>query len=219
MKIKNIFIICLLLSTAQCKSQNSASRLSIKEKDTEAFVTFFNTQKMYSYIDKNVMGADLILNFIGRYKHNIKFYRTADSICKKDQDLERLKFYCPLADSFSRFEGLLDASDFEYLRAEYESSRKPRELNVESIISQTIPLLKHSDIYYEQVDYTRYDGVPKIDEFPSIRVLDYYITKNEDVAIIVYVTEGPGIRHGRASYFLLKKMDDIWWKPIGPLKI
>lgn len=216
-KMKKIYLL-LLLSVTSCKSQVK-TLIDNSEIDNEILTVFFNSMKPYSYIDTNLQEINLINQFIGNYNYNIRFYKNADSICKNSDNFVKLKFYCPIADSFSKFYNILNKEDLVFLKKEYYTSNKLRIIELDTILSNTIPLLQHSKEYYEKVDYNSYLSLANIDEFPSIRILNIFYNEDKTVAIIPYrIIESP-ITHTKPSYFILKKIKNIWWKPIGNLKL
>jgi len=205
-----------LITVLSCKSQNTSTS-NLDSVDLEVIELFLGQMGPEYYADKHLFYRNRIDLFSGKYRYHQQFYINADSICKNDKDTLRLKFYCPLADTFKKFDGLLNEEDLSFLRDKYDLKKEKIKISLDSMW-QNVFVLKHSDDYYSQVNYNEYRGIPDINEFPSIQIENLYYNERRDVAIIAYaIVEGPS--QGVNSFFLFKKIRNIWWKPIGAFKI
>jgi len=177
---------------------------------------FFSIIK--GYLDKHFFRKNLIKSFKSDYLRNKKFYGVADSICNKSTDSTKLKFYCPLADSFKLYDNLLINSDLNFLTNKYDKKEERNVININVLISET-SIQKHSNEYYNKLDYNRYDGIPDLNEFPSIRINNIYFNEKKNVAIIAYSLVSERINSITSEFYLMEKKDNIWWKPLGNLKL
>jgi hypothetical protein len=173
--------------------------------------------KPYSYLDMNISGKDRIDYLKSKYKQHQKMYMTSDSVCKNSTDLTQRKFYCPMADSFKAYDTLLSKKELENLIATYTNPSEKYVLAIDSLI-RDIPLQTHSDKFYEKIHYDVYGGIPNIKEFPSIRIENLYFNTGKDVAIVAYtIVSSP--TQADLNFYFLKRMNGIWWKPIGGFRI
>ncbi|RMB56525.1 hypothetical protein EAX61_14040 [Dokdonia sinensis] len=207
--------------TTSCVAQKATIQ-EFDQNKRDALRVFLNNQKSYTFVDENVIKVTGIKKFVGRYRKARSLYRTADKICGTSKDTYELKFYCPIKDSFSIYENLLNEDDLFYILNNFDKFHLtlPSKLPLDTLWGENVQSLKkHSEQFYNALDYNRYDGNPNIDEYPSLRIYGCLLNENKTVAIIPYNHVHMGVNHGRVNFFLLKKMDGIWWKPIGPLKI
>ena len=213
--MRYIIFLIIYLTIISCNAQNLSIELDKEEK--EVLNVFLQNQKR-GFLDKHYFKKNLIKKFKGDYLRNIKLYNVADSVCNKSSDISKLKFYCPLADSFKTFVNLLSKNDLNFLVSKYDRNEKRNIINIDALIKGT-KILKHSDEYYRKIDYSRYDGIPDLNEFPSIRVNNIYFNENQNIAIISYSIVSTQINSVISGFYLMEKKDNIWWKPIGNLKI
>lgn len=216
--MKSVFILFLLCSFQfSCVAQKN-DIIEFNQTDYEVLNVFLEQVKDYSFIDKHFFAKDLISNFIGKYKYHEDFQRNADSICKLSKEIDKKKFYCPLADKFSFFEGLLNENDLDYLNDSYSTDQgKMKTMIIDSIIGEK-PLKKHSERYYQNVEYEKNYTKSDVVEYPSIRIQNLYYNKNKSVAIVAYSIFNNSIETDN-NFFILEKKDNIWWKPLGIFKL
>lgn len=100
----------------------------------------------------------------------------------------------------------------------YDKKEERNVININSLISET-SIHKHSNEYYNKLDYNRYDGIPDLNEFPSIRVNNIYFSEKKNVAIVAYSLVSERINSITSGFYLMEKKDNIWWKPLGNLKL
>ncbi len=174
---------------------------------------------MNSYIDKHVFNKNRINLFNGKYIQHKKHFSTYDSICRNDRDTTRLKFYCPLADGFKMYDDILTQKDLDFLLTKYGKEEKQDMilLEMDSILPKTV-LKEHSKEYYDKIDYENYKEAASLNEFPSVQIDNIYFNENKQVAIIAYTLLVP-TNETVSNFYILKKIDRIWWKPIGTFKL
>ncbi len=217
--MKSLFILFFISSFClSCKGQKSDGN-ELNRTDYEVLGIFLEQVKDYSFVDKHFFNENLITNFIGKFKYHQNFQRNADSICKFSKEIDKRKFYCPLADEFSYFEGLLDENDLNHLNDKYSTQGDMQTILIDSIIGQK-SLKTHSENYYQNMVYEQSFTNSKngIAEYPSVRIQNLYFNKNESIAIVAYSIFNNSIEMNN-NYFILKKMDDVWWKPLGSFKL
>lgn len=203
------------ISIISCHTQNLSIELDGEQK--KVLNIFLQNQKR-GFLDKHYFKKNLIKKFKADYLRSTKLYNVADSICSESSDSKKLKFYCPIADSFKIYDSLLTNNDLNFLIGKYDRNEERNVFNIDVLIKGT-NILKHSDEYYRKIDYDRYDGVPDLNEFPSIRINNIYFNENHNIAIISYSLVSEQINSITSGFYLMEKKDNISWKPIGNLKI
>jgi hypothetical protein len=214
--MKQVFILIISLSIISCKAQDVIIELNNEEQ--EVLKIFLMQQDLNSYVDNHFFNKNLVKRFNGNYRRHRKFYKNADSICKFSLDTTKLKFYCSLADSFKAHSFLLDDNNLNFLINKYDTEKGKYELNLDKLLSKTT-LRKHSGKYYKKITYNKYDGIPNLNEFPSIRINNLYFNEEKDVAIVAYSIVSERINSATSGFYMLEKRDNIWWKPIGSIKL
>lgn len=198
--IKNILISVLIVSFSSCKAQHS-SKTELKNTDYEIIILFLNQLYPQNYhLLKDINTRDLTDEFIGKYRHHQKTFKTSDSICANSSDTLKLKISCPIADSFKKYNEALTGNDLDYLKENYSNMRKFESLDIMRIF-ENIGMLK----------IAREDN-------QSLEINNLYYNERKNVAIIAYSIITAQNLH-TTNFYLLQKIDDIWWKPIGPLKL
>lgn len=201
-----------------CKAQKINTKLSSEEY--EVLSVFLKAQNIRGYVNKFFLNKNEITMFTGRYDYNKKFYDAADSICKTSLDTTKLKFYCPLADKFKIYNHLLTEEDFIYMVSKYDKIGNQLTLDFKRLKLGRF-LKEHSDKFYNQFINDLNDSI-MIDneEFPSIQINNLYFNKEKDVAIVSYmVVHKPKPNYSSTSgFYILKRLNNIWWKPLGNLK-
>lgn len=209
-----IFLLCLLQFS--CAAQGS-NEMDLSVTDYSVLGRFLEQAEPYTYVDNHFFDENMITRFIGKYEYHINFQRNADSICRLSEDMEKKKFYCPLADKFAYLEGLLDENDLDYLEDNYNQPGQAQTMKIDSIITDN-RLKRHSESYYQNIDYEKNLLRIETSEFPSIRIQNLYYTKDRSVAIIAYSIFSNSIK-AENNFFILKNIDDIWWKPLGSFQL
>lgn len=213
--MKQIIIITLSLIFFSCKSQDLSQNMSNEQE--EVLKVFLNQQDLYSYVDKHFFNKNHIKRFIGDYKNNRRHYRNSDSICQTSIDTLKLKFYCPLADALKKFDILLTDSDMEFLLNKYDYEKEKFVMNLKNVILGTT-LLRHTDDYYNRIEYDKYGGIPSLIEFPSIHIENLYFDSAKTTAIIAYSKVTGRYNQTKTLFYILQKKNGVWWKPIGHLQ-
>lgn len=205
-----ISFLSVLFTQAQMGNQN--------DLDNELINVFLSKVNPYSFLDKNITGKNRISLFIGKLKHHKRFYQNADSVCNSSQDTLKLKFFCPLADSFKDVANLIPEKDLYEMKFYYQRETKPKLLDVDYFIENNM-VRKHSDKYYQEINHNNYHGgILNSKEFPSIQIENVYYTNNKEVAIIVYNISSSQT-NSSIGFYLFKNIRNIWWKAIGPIKL
>lgn len=214
----NLFLLCFLAVaslTVSCNAQESNDVL--KSNDYEVLNTFLNQMEVNSYLDKHFFLTDRVELFKGKYLQHRKMFIKSDSICKNSQDLTQRKVSCPIADGLKLYQTILTDEDLEFLEKSYNHSSKKTQLDLESIRSTSL-FRMHSERYYEGVDYESYRGTPDLGEFPSIRLENLFYNEDGSIAIVAYsIAASP--TQSDSNFYILRKMDGIWWKPVGAFRI
>lgn len=210
-----IIILVLSLFQFSCKAQNG-NFLKLDETDYDVLSKFLEQTKAYTFVDKHFFNENLIDNFISKFRYHQNFQKNADSICKFSKELDKRKFYCPLAHQFGFIRNLLDENDLKYLSENYNSKMQIQTMEIDSIIVHN-QLKIHSEGYYQNINYMA-NSMKQNSEYPSIRIQNLYYNKNKSVAIIAYYISNNSIEMEN-NFFILKKMDNIWWKPLGSFKL
>ena len=210
-------ILGIRLLSIMCFSCKAQDYNKLKPDDYEIINIFLNNMKSYSYLDEKIISEKgLLKKFEGRFNYQLQFFTNADSICSHSKDTIKVKFYCPLAKTFEKYNNVLSDEDFEFLKKTYNNKEEIKIIKIKEIENTTIQ--EHSMRYYNNVNYKKFKVIPNFNEFPSIRIREIYYTKNKQVAIIAY-----GIKEsyssGYLNYFILKKQKNIWWEPIGSIKL
>lgn len=209
-------IVFMIVNIVSCKAQDSP--YGLRNENNEVLKVFLTQQSTFSYVDRNFFNKNFSKHFSSSFKTNKRFYKNADSICRVSSDTTKLKFYCSLADSFKTHSLLLKDEDLDFLIRKYDKEKEAFMLNLDSLLFDTT-LRQHSDNYYKKIDYNKYDGIPAINEFPSIRIYNLYFNESKNIAIVVYSIVSERINSTTLLYYLLEKKDGIWWKPLGSLKL
>lgn len=180
-------------------------------------VFLLNMKPPYLYLDKNFSGKNFIKHFNSKYRRHLNIFQNSDSICKNSEEISKRKISCPLADSFKIYNNILLEEDLTYLSQTYKKNSTKEIINVKKFtkISMT---LEHSDEFYKKMELNQNSNDQDIMEFPSIRIQNLYFNKEKDVAIIAYFIDR-SIKNSNLNFFLLVRKMNLWWKPIGNLKI
>jgi hypothetical protein len=123
-----------------------------------------------------------------------------------------------MADTFSNYAHLLSEDELEQMQRRYDKDGNIEALNVDSLISTNSRLKKHSEEYYESINYGEMMSPGVVSETPSIRVLNLYYNENKSVAIVAYSVFYDTSKSG-SNYVMIKKMDDVWWKPMEVFRL
>lgn len=214
-KIFFVKIYFLFFSFLSCNAQKEVIKFSYEQN--EVLKTFLRQQKLYTYVDKHFFNRNRIRRFVGDYKNNRRLYRVSDSVCKTSSDTIKLKFYCPISDSFKKNANLFTDNELNIMLKKYNIDNKKVLLELDTLISNTT-LKEHSLEYYNQIDYSKFDGIPNLNEFPSIRIDNIYFNETKSAAVIAYTLVYERINSSSSGFYLLEKKDNIWWKPLGNLK-
>ncbi|MDO1513228.1 hypothetical protein Q2T41_11225 [Maribacter confluentis] len=213
-RIVLLFTICLM--HCSCKAQNVYD-FKLDTVDYDILRAFLEQVEAYTYVDKHFFNKNRIVDFIGRFKYHVKFQRNADSICNFSKDIDKRKFYCPLSNNFAYFDGLIDEGNLKYLLNNYDNSGEVQTMEIDSILFKK-PLQKHSENYYQDIDYKNGFGRAETLEYPSVRIENLYYNEDRSVAIIAYSIYNNS-RESINNYYIFKKTDGIWWKPLGSFKL
>jgi len=178
---------------------------------------FFYQMDLHSFVDKHFFDKNLIQLFNGKYNHHLRMFKNSDSICKNSKDTLKRKISCPIADVFKVYDTTLNEKDLLFLSEKYNIKGKRRLINLDSVILETT-LRKHSKQYYDNIEYDKYSSISNLNEFPSIRIENLYYNKERDVAIVAYSIVSTTTQIS-TNFYILKKMDGIWWKPLGAFRI
>ncbi|MBX2829463.1 MAG: hypothetical protein KTR22_14965 [Flavobacteriaceae bacterium] len=216
--MKYLVLIISVLSFSACHSQTKKIE-NLNADDYDMITIFLNQQEVNSYVDMHVFKKNRINLFNGKYIQHKKYFSLYDSICRNDRDTTRLKFYCPLAHGFKMYQDVLTQKDLDYLLAKYGNQEKQDMtlLEMDSIMPKVM-LNRHSKEYYDEIDYGDYGKMSTRNEFPSIQIDNIYFTERKEVAIIAYTLIIP-TNESVSNFYILKKIDGIWWKPIGTFKL
>lgn len=214
--MRKISFIALCIYFISCNAQEKT--ITLNNDQTEVLKVFLKQQEQYSYVDCHFFNKNLIKKFSRDYLYNREFFRISDSVCSSSADKTKLRFYCPLADSFKVFDKLLTEEDLKFLVKKYNYKKQKFIMNIDSLINNS-SLRKHSKDYYAKIKYEKYDGIPELNEFPSIRINNLYFNKKNNVPIVVYSLVYNRVNSVISSFYILEKKNNIWWKPIGNLKI
>lgn len=211
--MKKVIVLFFVLTFFSCKSQEKADLLN--KEDYEIINIFLENMEEYSFLDVNFLNRSFSSSFTNKFRYQNKFYRNADSICKTSKDTVKIKFYCPIADNLKRHYNVLNDNDLDYLLNNYKNSGRIIQMDLTEILRTDFN--KHSEKYYSNVIYDKFSKNQVVNEFPSIRISNIYYNKDKDVAVVAYqiVTS---ITNIDTNYFILKKVRDVWWKPLGQLK-
>lgn len=215
--MKNIiFLLVIGVLNFSCNAQK-VKVLELNETDEEVVSIFLEEVKAYTFVDKHFFNENLITEFIEKYKYHQRFQRNADSICRLSQEIDKKKFYCPLADNLFFFKDLFDESDLTYLSENYNNDGKILTMQIDSILNHK-QLKTHSKNYYKNVDYNDNSYKTDVQEYPSIRIQNLYYNKNKSLAIVAYSNYNISVENDN-NFFILKMIDDVWWKPLGSFKL
>jgi len=198
-----------------CKAQKN-KLASITSEDYELINLLLHHSKSYSFLDQNVLNKPYEVKFRGSYLKQKQLFLKAQEVCENEKDIERLKFYCPLADSFKKYNGLLTEEDFDYFVETYKKDQSDQVIDFKKLGNSTIQ--NHSQKYYKNIDYQNFKITPEINEYPSIRILGVYFTKDKQLALLAYINSTSYLGGG-VSYYIFKKQKNIWWKPIGAIAL
>ena len=204
---KSLIMKYLLIFILSINSCNSQSILDKSAEEQEIITIFLNSIKPYSYVSDKIKGLNLQNDFIQSYKASNNHFKKVDSICNNSIDTTQLKIFCPAAESLLKFNNLLNQNDLNLIKESYDKV-KERTINIDKIIRNTT-LKKHSNAYDSNV------VGQNLNEFPSVEILNIYFSKNNQVAIIAYDIYYGTLRHGTPNYYVLKKINNIWWKSLG----
>lgn len=206
-------LIMVLFFNNLCKSQN----LKDINTNSEVLSVFLLNMQPQLYLDKNFSGKNFIKYFNSKYRKHLSIFRKADSICNNSKEINKTRISCPLADSFKVYNTILSEKDLIYLSKFYKKDTTKEVLNVKKLI-KTSMTREHSEDFYKKRDYNEYSNEQDIMEFPSIRIENLYFNKKKDVAIIAYsIASSP--KDSNLNFFILVKKKNLWWKPIGSLKL
>lgn len=164
----------------------------------------------YYYLDNIIEQKIYEKSFLHSYKGYIRLFNTADSVCNFSEDPVKLKFFCPLADAFKIYSGLLTDDNFLYFENRYskESSYDKHIINFSNLEN---PMVKpHSKDYYIRKEEKSKD----LQEFPSMHVWGIYFTEDRKTALVAYTYKKQDTSDGSLTYHILKKRKGIWWKPM-----
>lgn len=146
-----------------------------------------------------VSGDNVIKRFIGKYQDHLKVYKNSDSICRNSKDIEKLKISCPIADSFQMYENLLSDEDISYFHGTYSHDEEFEKLNINRILNKSSMLVVEGN-------------------YPSLEILNIYYNRKGDLGIIAY-RKNYNKNESESNFYILKKMKNIWWKPLGSFKL
>jgi len=156
--MKNIILLpFVIMFCLSCKSQKN-NEFEFNSIDHEVLRVFLGKMKDYSYVYKYFFNQNLVSNFIGKFKYHQDFQSNADSICKFSNEINKRKFYCPLADEFSFFEYSLNENDFNHLYYVYSKEGKIKIIEIDSISTRK-PLRKHLIVGHNEVSS---DDIPNV---------------------------------------------------------
>ena len=214
--MKNLILIFVFLSFVSCKSQKETFKFS--EEHYEILEVFLSQQNTFSFLDRHFFNKNDIIQFCGDYRKSKKIFSKADSICKYSKEIEKRKFYCPLADSFKIYDGLLSQKDLIFMQEKYRLKKEKKTVEIDSLI-ETIGLSAHSTNYYKEINYEDYRSFTELEEYPSIQLNNIYFNEDRNVVVISYSIVSEGIKPISSRFYLLEKRDNLWWKPLGNLKL
>jgi len=212
-------IILLSIMCFSCKAQNEINNTIVNNKDYEVINVFFNNTTKYCYLDKKVFKKSFPKSIASNYKQQKRLFKTADSICNFSKDTLNLKVFCPLADSFRKYKDVFSDKELKYLENQYQYDFK--EFDVIDFTKIESPfVLKHSNDYENHASKqgSALQHEEKYNEHPSISIYGIYYTKDKQTVIIYYKINKSAIG-GIFKSHVFKKQKNIWWKPIGSIKL
>lgn len=215
MRILYITAFSLLVGLLSCKSQKSETN-QFTETDYDVLDAFLQQFDQFHYVDKILYNHNLVTDFVNKFSYHQNFQKNADSICRNSEDITSRKIYCPIADKFAYYENLLNHNELKQIQKRYDKKGKSITLQIDSIISNSL-VRKHSKEYYHNNDKA---GMPQkmASESPSIRILNLYYNENNSVAIVAFSISNSSSKT-ESNYMFFKKMDEVWWKPMGSFSL
>ena len=195
-----ILIVILLLVSISCKSQKENNLITLDKNDYEVINIFLgNLSKDNFRIIDSISGNNQILNFTGRYLHHVKSFKRADSICRTSTDTLRLKISCPIANGLYRFNNVFSSEEIEDLKQKYNTSNQYENIDLNQITS---------------FDSTYIDN----QGLSSLRIDNLYYANGRNTAVVAYSTISIS-NEIYTNFFVMEKIRNIWWKPIGSFKL
>lgn len=197
--MKYLVISIFYLTISSCAAQSS-QEIKLNKTDYEIITIFINQMFPENFnLLSEVSGDNVIKRFIGKYQDHLKVYKNSDSICRNSKDIEKLKISCPIADSFQMYENLLSDEDISYFHGTYSHAQEFEKLNINRIFDKSSMLVVEGN-------------------YPSLEILNIYYNRKGDLGIIAY-RKNYNKNESESNFYILKKMKNIWWKPLGSFKL
>ncbi|WP_405379891.1 hypothetical protein [Maribacter sp. LLG6340-A2] len=197
--MKYLVISIFYLTISSCAAQSS-QEIRLNKTDYEIITIFINQMFPENFnLLSEVSGDNVIKRFIGKYQDHLKVYKNSDSICRNSKDIEKLKISCPIADSFQMYENLLSDEDISYFHGTYSHAQEFEKLNINRIFDKSSMLVVEGN-------------------YPSLEILNIYYNRKGDLGIIAY-RKNYNKNESESNFYILKKMKNIWWKPLGSFKL
>lgn len=197
--MKYLVISIFFLTISSCAAQSS-QETRLNKTDYEIITIFINQMFPENFnLLSEVSGDNVIKRFMGKYQDHLKVYKNSDSICRNSKDIEKLKISCPISDSFQMYENLLSDEDISHFYEKYSHNQIFEKLNIDRILDKSSMLIVEGN-------------------YPSLEILNIYYNSKGDLGIIAY-RKNYNKNESESNFFILKKMKNIWWKPLGSFKL
>ncbi len=196
---------------SSCKAQKLPIA-PLSKTDYEVLNKFVMGIKPYSYLDSEIKpNKDLMEELEATYAYLQGFYESMDKQCGTATDTIKLKFSCSMANALKKFDGLLTVKDFDYIRKSHKNQKQEYRITFDEIENPKVQ--QHSSEFYR-------GGQDQMTaaEFPSIGINFIAYTEDGQIAVIGYLVRETH-NHGFSDYFVLQKKKNLWWKPLGNLRL
>lgn len=217
MKAFSLFVLFLFFGLVRSQENYPLSE-NLTNEDYEVLNAFFSQFNSYYYIDTIIPQKKYHSNFEGLFKANLKLYENANNFCNKGSNTEKLKFYCPLADAFKKYENLFVENDFIYLKNHYEEKGVEANIKLSKIINpQLINLSKEYYLKLNNENNSKRNTSVNRFTYSTLKILAIYYAQDKQIAIIVFQNNMPETS-GDLNHHIIKKQNNIWWKSLGTLQ-